>query len=285
MILIRRILSLVPLILVGCAPLTPERTSTAIPALLVTFTPAPSFTPTVSPSPLPSATLPEVHPTATPSLRICPPFPGYSQAQLLEAISNPFRPPSRPGSDDPHQAIDLAVVLNGLSMEGDPVQVMLDGRVVAVIIGRFPYGNALLVETPLDRLPPDWVGRLPLPTPAPTRGPHPSLTCPAFDTPPEWDSNARSLYLLYAHLGDAPGFQLGETLGCGDQVGVVGQSGNALNPHLHLEARVGPANASFEGIAHYETRASPEEMWAYCTWRVSDLFQLLDPTRLLELLP
>ena len=96
-------------------------------------------------------------------MRICPPFPGYSRDQLIEAISNPFRPPSRPGSDDPHQAIDLAVTLNGLSMQGDPVHLVLDGRVAAVVADRFPYGNALLVETPLEGLPMELLARLLVP--------------------------------------------------------------------------------------------------------------------------
>ena len=78
---------------------------------------------------------------------------------------------------------------------------------------------------------------------------------------------------------------LGDRVACGAQIGVVGQSGNALNPHLHLEARVGPANARFNGLAHYETRATPEEMWSYCMWRVSGVFQLMDPATLFNFIP
>jgi murein DD-endopeptidase MepM/ murein hydrolase activator NlpD len=203
----------------------------------------------------------------------------------MEAISNPFQPPSYLGSDDPHQAIDLAIIQDGMAVGGGEVHLVLEGSVAAVISGRFPYGNALLVETPLEVLPADWLAELALPTPAPTLGPHPSLTCPQLADAPQWDTSARSLYLLYAHMAAPPDFQLGDRVACGAPIGLVGQSGNALNPHLHLEARLGPRAVRFAGIAHYETRATPEEMWGYCTWRVSGVFQLVDPTRLLGLLP
>jgi hypothetical protein len=61
----------------------------------------------------------------------------------------------------------------------------------------------------------------------------------------------------------------------------VGDSGNALNPHLHLETRVGPAGARFSSLAHYDASASLEEMDNYCAWRVSGWFVLLDPLQLL----
>ncbi len=252
-------------------------------AFIVATTPAPSSTPSQAPSATASATPTSLQATATPEARLCSPFPGYDRAQLIQAISNPFRPPVRPGSDDPHQAVDLAVTEYGMAVEGGPVHLMLDGWVAAVIRERFPYGNALMVETPLEALPEEWLVQIEAPTPAPTLGPHPSLNCPQFDIPAEWDHGTRSLYLLYAHMGDTPDFQLGENLECDTLIGVIGHSGNALNPHLHLEARIGPGNARFDGMAHYETRATPMEMWSYCTWRVSNLFQLVDPTNLLNL--
>ena len=99
------------------------------------------------------------------------------------------------------------------------------------------------------------------------------------------DESSRSLYLFYAHLLDAPTFELAETVDCGQLLGKIGQSGNALNPHLHLEARVGPSGARFESMAHYSGGITEVEMRNYCAWRVSGVFQLLDPMRVLGLLP
>lgn len=273
------------LILAACSNSKPALRPTVPVELLEARTSTPSATWTIQPSPTfnPTATNPTKTPEST--LNICPPLPDYSQEQLIEAISNPFHPPSRPGSDDPHQAVDLAVTEYGMAMQGNPVQLVLGGRVAAVIKERFPYGNALMIETPLEQLPDDLEQQLGIPTPAPTLGPHPSLNCPPIQATPQGPVGSRSLYLLYAHMGEVPDFQLGDALECGVQIGVIGESGNALHPHLHLEARVGPGDARFNSMAHYETRASPEEMWSYCTWRVSGIFQLVDATQLLFLLP
>ena len=58
-------------------------------------------------------------------------------------------------------------------------------------------------------------------------------------------------------------------------------SGNALNPHLHIEARIGPSDASFSSLAHYDASATIEEMQNYCLWRISGLFRVLDPLQVL----
>ncbi|MBN1148885.1 MAG: peptidoglycan DD-metalloendopeptidase family protein, partial [Anaerolineales bacterium] len=119
-----------------------------------------------------------------------------------------------------------------------------------------------------------------------TLPPHPALTCPEVQGAQSWEPSAqRSLYLLYAHLGEPVAYQLGDKVACGAHIGIIGQSGNALNPHVHIEARLGPAGARFMGMAHYEPRATPLEMSNYCSWRVSGVFQLIDPMRLLALLP
>ena len=219
--------------------------------------------------------------TPTPSFGICSPLADFSFSDLENAISNPYHPPKL-GSDDPHQGVDLAVKLGEIAITGDPVYAVMGGEVAAVVSDRFPYGNAIMIETSLDKLPVGWASEIPIPTPAPTLGPHPSLTCPEIDLVPDWNINQRSLYLLYAHLLEPVNYSLGEKIECGNLLGKIGQSGNALNPHLHLEARVGPAGASFSGLAHYDARVSPEEMYYYCTWRVSDLFQLVDPLEILK---
>lgn len=246
------------------------------------FTPSPIPSATAAPSVTPS--LAAASPTPTRAVQICAPFPGASQADLIASISNPFNPPP-PGSDDPHQGIDLAVTQEGIALEGGPVLAVLSGNVAMVTEERFPYGFALLVETPLETLPASWLAQLPAPTPAPTRPPPAALTCPAITPLPAWNEAGRSLYLLYAHLQEKAAYQPGEPIQCGETVGKIGQSGNALHPHLHLEVRIGPAGARFASMAHYDNTARLEEMGNYCQWRVSDLFQLIDPLQLLRQLP
>ena len=85
-------------------------------------------------------------------------------------------------------------------------------------------------------------------------------------------------------MQDPVAFGLDDPIECGEQIGLIGQSGNALNPHVHLEARLGPSGARFSGMAHYDARATPEEMANYCAWRVSGVFQLMDPMQILALL-
>jgi murein DD-endopeptidase MepM/ murein hydrolase activator NlpD len=279
-------LFLLCVLLAACSPASasdPRSSGETLPTVTLQVTaaspkPPPTLTPDRTPSPIPAT------PAPTGEARLCPPFPGASQADLIAAISNPFNPPP-PGSDDPHQAIDLAVQQNGLALAGGPVQTVLGGRVAMVTEDRFPYGYTLLVETPLDELPETWPAGLPLPTPAPTLPPPAALTCPEVTPPVPLDETRRSLYILYAHLQEKPAFQPGDPVECGQLIGYIGQSGNALNPHLHLEVRLGPAGARFASLAHYDNTARPEEMGNYCLWRVSNLFQLVDPNLLLGQLP
>ena len=256
---------------------------------LPTFMPSPSIpaaavetpTATLSPSPaIPAAdtptTSPSAPPSAAPGVELCSPLQDIAWAELPGMISNPFHPP-RAGSDDPHQAVDFAEIgAAGYAVAGRGVQAVLEGRIAGVIADRFPYGNAVLVESPLEGLPGEWLEGLSLPPPAPTLAVIPALTCPAGE-PLAYDPEKRSLYLLFAHLEAPPALEPGQAVGCGQALGSVGMSGNALNPHLHLEVRVAPAGIRLESMAHYDTSAAPQEMANYCTWRVSGLFQRIDP--------
>jgi murein DD-endopeptidase MepM/ murein hydrolase activator NlpD len=183
--------------------------------------------------------------------------------------------------------VDFADRLNDnqTAIEGRAVLAVLSGRVAAVTANRFPYGNAIMIETRLDEIPSAWQEQLHIPTPAPTLAPHPVLTCPPMASTPAWEGENRSLYLLYAHLKEPASLQPDDPIDCGQEIGAIGSSGNALNPHLHLETRVGPAGARFASLAHYDSSATPEEMANYCIWRVSNLFQLVDPMRLLSMQP
>ena len=197
---------------------------------------------------------------------------------LLDAVVNPYNPPPA-GSDDPHHGVDLAIIDSGIALAGHPVQALLPGVVAAVITDRFPYGNALIIETPLSALP---IGLLTVLSSVP-QGPSAqtsALTCPPVSYP--WQENPeKSLYILYAHLLESPAVETGDWVTGGEAIGAVGSSGNALNPHLHLEARLGPARATFASMAHYDPSASSDEMAAYCTWRISSTFSLRDPFLLL----
>lgn len=252
-------------------------TETVPPALTPTF--AASLTvalPTLTPSPSPS-------PTIQPPTEICSPLAGYELAQLAGQVSNPYNPPP-PGSDDPHYGVDLAdfSLPERIARSGMPVQAVLSGQVAGAIVNRFPYGNALIVETVLDDLDDLTLSRLSLPDPPLDLTQPLTLTCPPYPVPEDWQTRPRSLYLMYAHLRDAPALRIGDPATCGQVIGAIGDSGNALVPHLHLEARVGPAGAIFPSMAHYDLSASQEEMAVYCLWRVSNLFQSIDAMCLLD---
>jgi murein DD-endopeptidase MepM/ murein hydrolase activator NlpD len=238
-------------------------------------------------TPLPSSTPTKTQTLPTPAKahisQVCSPLDGISLEEIPDTIVNPYHPPNA-GSDDPHQGVDFASRFDGdsFALEGYPVAAVLEGQVVSVLENRFPYGNAIMIEVALENLSRDTIVQLEIPTPAPTRSPHPSLTCPMEVFTSTLETDERSLYLLYAHLKDAAPYEPGEEIHCGQVLGATGSTGNALNPHLHLEVRVGPSDARFQSMAHYDTGATAEEMSFYCAWRVSDLFQLVDPMLLLK---
>ena len=272
------------LIFVAACSVQNEKVSTSTPTNLL---PTETIQLSASPIPQPSLTPTEIvvpkTPTEVPVKQVCSPFEGIALSELPETVVNPYHPPPS-GSDDPHQGVDFAYRLNGdsIALEGLPVGAVLEGEVVTVLNDRFPYGNAIMIETSLDDLAGDSIAQLQIPTPAPTRSPHPALTCPMEDLSSAWHAEKRSLYLLYAHLQEPVPYKTGEKIVCGQMLGATGSTGNALNPHLHLEVRVGPSGAQFPSMAHYDTSATEDEMAYYCTWRVSELFQLLDPMRLLD---
>jgi murein DD-endopeptidase MepM/ murein hydrolase activator NlpD len=251
---------------------------TTSPPTQVNSTPTPmrasTDTPGLSASRLPSPT--EAVPIfQAPVFNLCSPLEGVAVSELDENISNPFYPP-RLGSDEPHHGVDFAQLgPDRIALAGLEVQAAMAGRVAGIIQDRFPYGNAVILETPLDDLPAELRSLVPDAAPVPDfTAP---LTCPPLEIDFEWVENQRSLYLLYAHLRETPSVQPGDHVTCGETIGVIGDSGNALNPHLHLEMRTGPASASLPSMSHYDPSASLEEMSVYCVWRISGHFQMFDP--------
>lgn len=277
------------IMLAGCqrssAPIASAATQTPAITIPVNHTTTPTATAPASATPTHSPTLQVVDGTLQEKSQICSPLAGFGLADLEAAIFNPYDPPAA-GLDGPHQGVDFADLepTNRYAREGLAVQAVLAGKVAARIDNRFPYGNALLIETTLTDLLPAWLVTLDLPAVQSPQTPHPALTCPDLALP-DWDPQSRSLYLLYAHLQQPSKLAAGETVTCGQTLGAIGSSGNALNPHLHLEIRVGPSDARFSSLAHYDSSARPEEMANYCTWRVRGIFQLVDPLLLLHHLP
>jgi len=272
---------LIVLSCIGCSSGQAFQESTEIKPILTS-------TPTFLPSSTPIPPTPTSKPTSTLELvgQICSPLQNETLASLPQIITQPFKMPPL-GFDYDHQGVDFSFYRrNGrIGIHGLPVYSVLDGKVIAVLKQKMVYGNAIIIETRLNQLPQNWVSKLQLPEISPTVTPNPRLTCPLINKDPnaQLDVTQRSLYLLYAHLDQSPTLRIGDQVSCGQQIGAVGNSGKSTNPHLHFEVRIGPSGAVFEGMAHYDSSASEMEMHNYCVWRVSNLFQLIDPMNLLNL--
>jgi murein DD-endopeptidase MepM/ murein hydrolase activator NlpD len=194
-------------------------------------------------------------------MRVCSPLPGYSLEQLQASISNPFHPP-RLGSDDPHQGVDFAVQQNGIALPGETVQVVLDGLVATVVNDRFPYGNAIIVETPLKDIPREWIEKIQAPAPIPTLSPHPSLTCPNVQPAEPWNLDQRSLYLLYAHMLEPAIVQSEEVVECKSRLAGLGRVG--------MPRRITPGSRwgrQARGSPAWRIMAHASHEMTMCAWR------------------
>jgi murein DD-endopeptidase MepM/ murein hydrolase activator NlpD len=126
-----------------------------------------------------------------------------------------------------------------------------------VIDDLYLYGNMVIIETAYDRIP---------------------VTAREVIHVNENES----LYILYAHLDQAPLVRLGDQVDACQLLGEVGKSGNADIPHLHLETRLGPPGTVFVSMRFYDTRASVEEMENYKLWRTSGVYRHFDPMQILS---
>ncbi len=287
-IYIQRSILLVVLLLLGCGVPSPNPPASPLPTTEIktptaTHTAAATNSPTPPPKRKQTIVTPTIDFRDETILDLCSPLAGVPLSEITDAIVNPFHPP-RTGSDDPHQGIDLAELKGNprIAVSGLEIQSVTSGKVAAIIDGSFPYGYAVMIETPLVDITEEWKLH-PSPPASDSTQPYISpLTCPEeHDLVPESEPDMRSLYLLYAHMAEPPSYRIGEDVTCGQMLGHIGSSGNALNPHLHLETRIGPVNMQFAGMAHYDTRATAHEMGNYCLWRVSGKFNLIDPTIIL----
>ena len=191
--------------------------------------------------------------TPLPPVQLCSPLEIHPLEELPEIIGDPYDPP-RAGREERHHGIDFGYYhyQDRDSMLGEPVQSILPGVVASVLDGHYPYGNMVIVESTNSELPGDMQDKLEIP-------------------------EDQSLYVLYAHLDQAPMVALGERVAVCQGLGVVGMSGNTDIPHLHIETRLGPAGQVFESMRFYDTSATLEELDAYVLWRTSGTFQHFDP--------
>lgn len=283
---IRSVLSLAALLacilmVTSCSPPAKTHEEISTPTPTATFTIVATCKSEIITTPRNTPTRLEATREAIIPLDLHSPLAGFDIPALLEIVSTPFEQPN-PGMDDGHHGVDFSFYTyqNFKTIEGVPINSVLSGRVASVVEDRLPYGNMLMIETPLDSLPEDWVATLDLPDPVQPLPGNPRLNCPPKADLPPWDSSSRSLYLLYAHLLEPAPFSIDDPIASGDPIGFVGNSGASGNPHLHLEARVGPSNATFTDMAHYSNDVTDTEMSNYCSWRIGGVFQMIDPLSL-----
>jgi murein DD-endopeptidase MepM/ murein hydrolase activator NlpD len=244
----------------------------------------------LSPEPtfVPTNTVKAISPTPTKDLiqSICSPLEGLTLEELINDTTintQDFQMPG-PGLDNGHTGIDYAYYRRGdrIGIEGLPVYSIFPGEVATILDHKLPYGNTIIIETQLEDISEILINAISPPQLAPTIEPAPQMNCPPAEKQFQEDVSKRSIYVLYAHLKDTPGFNIGGKVGCGEKIGEVGNTGSSSNPHLHLETRIGPSGARFESMAYYTTAATPQEQYNYCVWRVSNLFQLFNPAKLLS---
>lgn len=239
--------------------------------------------PTYVPADLPETAIPKA---STPLVSYQPisPLADISIPQLDEILSNPFITPS-PGQDDGHHGSDFSFYRfnDRISIINMEIQSIFPGTTSAVIQNRPPYGNAIIIETPLNQLT-STLQSLAESYEIPAQVEYQSLIhCPIIpQINPEELGPEVSLYVMYAHMVDTPDFEVGDTIFQGQIIGLVGNSGMSGNPHLHLETRFGPTRATFPVMAHYDNGVSVDEMGYYCFWRTSGFFELLNPMLFFE---
>ena len=242
----------------------PTATSVAVTATVTVPPPSPTETSLPPKTPEPPVTetapIPTGTPTIKPVLELCSPLAEQTLQELPEIISDPYNPPP-PGKDDRHHGTDFAYYRrkDRLTNEGEIVQALIPGQVIAVVQDQLPYGNMIIIETEGSVLPLEIREQFGI-------------------------AENESLYILYAHFGDSPLVALGDQVDCGQPLGEVGATGyNIVNPHLHLEIRIGPAGAVFTaGMAYYDTRTTEEERANYELWRTSGEFRHFDPMSLIH---
>jgi hypothetical protein len=264
----------------GCAlPPSLSTATSTVPQPPITAT----FTPTILPSATTTSTIPPTTTTEL-ALQVCSPLQGIERGKLKDITSNPWvEPLPYVEKTDRHPAIDFSFYHFEKydTFANFPIQSILPGKVILIENNRFPYGNMVLIETPLSQVDSTFLPKIPIPTPLPPSVYTIEDRCPVNGNKVTYDPAAKSIYVLYAHLSSLPLVKIGDTISCGEQIGFAGKTGNAAEEHLHLEIRIGPSNALFSSIASYHSSVTLEERYNYCIWTASGVFQAIDPAILL----
>jgi murein DD-endopeptidase MepM/ murein hydrolase activator NlpD len=77
--------------------------------------------------------------------------------------------------------------------------------------------------------------------------------------------NGEQLYTVYAHMSRID-VTVGQYMQTGEQLGLVGQTGNVTGPHLHFEVRLG--NNSFQNTYNPELWMAPPQGWGVLVGRL-----------------
>ena len=271
------IILLAALLLSSCQGEVPTATQPS-----ATASPAPSATRTPTPTHLPSPSVQPPTPTLTPPpFRVCSPLEEETFNSLPAILVNPLDIPAI-GKDDGHHGLDFAYYQRGEreSIQGIEIYAILPGKTVLTLDDVIPYGYTVLIETPLKELPLSLQDELlaayqPIPENVVYQG-----ECPSFQAPE--NAGQLSVYHLYAHMETLPSFLAGDPVACGQHLGTVGNTGRSSNPHLHLETRLGPSGLDIESMAFYAATYTEAQRSAYCLWRMSGYYQLIDPFLLFD---
>jgi murein DD-endopeptidase MepM/ murein hydrolase activator NlpD len=92
-------------------------------------------------------------------------------------------------------------------------------------------------------------------------------------------SEGQSLYMLYAHMQNAPALFAGDTVQPGQIIGNVGSTGNSTGAHLHLETRTGKTGSLPLGDMCTDASCSLGSA-RFNTWYNSGRFESFDPATL-----
>jgi len=191
--------------------------------------------------------------------QVCSPLASVPLDVLPSVVSDPYNPPLM-GKDDRHQGADFAYYrrFDRASIAGEVVQSVFDGRVASIVEDKFPYGNAVMVETPYALLSTEIQQ---------TIGIH----------------EGQSLYTLYGHLASNGVQKISNEIDACQAIGIVGKTGNTDVEHLHLEMRIGLSNQVILSMGNYKPDITLEEREAYLLWRTSGVFVHFDPMKILDI--